>query len=444
MDQVCKKLNIIEQDYFGLQYIGSRGEEFWLNLRNRVDRQVDSPYSLRFRVKYYVPPHALQEPRTKVQFYDQVKADLLCKRLVIESEDQLLRMLALIVQAEKGDFNQFTSQLNQYESLVGELVDSTPELILDIVEIHRQLQGTCRESAQYQVLQEASRQQTYGVHYYGATDGGDVTCLGIGPHGLFLYNQIRQIIEKLDYAMITKVETIGRTCVFKVMTDNGIEREMLFKLNSESLANAVYRCITEMHSFFKCDTVSKEVFSQFSRDFKGTLASLFNEKSTYGRDYVFDINRTEREAYDFVRRKLFTPGVVGLSSGPAGQETPERDGCDTLTAEQKCQMYEDTLGRIEESLTCCVCRVSELTGALDPCGHLTCYECGTKLTSCPLCRIDIKRVLRIFPPTLCNTMETASSISLKARSSPKHHAEIHTGKKRKKEELRDSVEGAEQ
>ena len=67
------------------------------------------------------------------------------------------------------------------------------------------------------------------------------------------------------------------------MNDNGSERDILLRLITQSAANAVYRCITEMHSFFCCDTVHNEVSTQFSRDLKGTLASLFNEKTTLGK-----------------------------------------------------------------------------------------------------------------------------------------------------------------
>lgn len=81
---------------------------------------------------------------------------------------------------------------------------------------------------------------------------------------------------------------MGKTCVLKVMNDNENERDIVFRLGSQSAANALYRCITEMHSFFCCDTVHNEVSSQFSRDLKGTLASLFNEKTTLGRLFSSD------------------------------------------------------------------------------------------------------------------------------------------------------------
>nr|KAG5709076.1 hypothetical protein BaRGS_004715 [Batillaria attramentaria] len=55
-----------------------------------------------------------------------------------------------------------------------------------------------------------------------------------------------------------------------------------YKLVSRKAAVALYRCITEMHSFYRCDTVSGDVSNQFCRDLKGTLVSIFNENSDLG------------------------------------------------------------------------------------------------------------------------------------------------------------------
>jgi E3 ubiquitin-protein ligase MYLIP len=65
--QVCEKLEVIEQDYFGLQYNGPKGEKLWLNRRNKIGRQLpgSQPYRLRFRMKFFVQPHLLVEDNTK-------------------------------------------------------------------------------------------------------------------------------------------------------------------------------------------------------------------------------------------------------------------------------------------------------------------------------------------------------------------------------------------
>lgn len=65
--QVCRKLGIIEVDYFGLQFSGSKGENLWLNLRNRISQQMDNltPCRLRLRVKFFVEPHLILQEQTR-------------------------------------------------------------------------------------------------------------------------------------------------------------------------------------------------------------------------------------------------------------------------------------------------------------------------------------------------------------------------------------------
>lgn len=78
-----------------------------------------------------------------------------------------------------------------------------------------------------------------------------------------------------------------------------------FKLENCHSASALYRAVTEKHAFYSCETVRNAVTSQFIRDLKGTIASLFNENTALGKNYVFDIQRTCREVYDHTRRVMY-------------------------------------------------------------------------------------------------------------------------------------------
>lgn len=91
---------------------------------------------------------------------------------------------------------------------------------------------------------------------------------------------------RIQFQRITKAEHTGRNCVLRVLNDNASEVDIVLRHSTLSGANALYRCVTEMHSFFFCSTVHDEVSMQFSRDFKGTIASLFNEHSTLGEGFV--------------------------------------------------------------------------------------------------------------------------------------------------------------
>ena len=49
---------------------------------------------------------------------------------------------------------------------------------------------------------------------------------------------------------------------------------------------------------------------------------------------------------------------------------------------------------------CVVCQTQTAGIALDPCGHIAlCTSgCAEKVRSCPICRVEISKKLRIFRP----------------------------------------------
>lgn len=97
----------------------------------------------------------------------------------------------------------------------------------------------------------------------------------------------------------------GRCFFLTHIDSNGESQALGFKLESGLAANAIYRAVTEKHAFYSCETVRNAVTTQFIRDLKGTIVSLFNENTTLGKNYVFDIRRTCREVYDHTRRELY-------------------------------------------------------------------------------------------------------------------------------------------
>ena len=78
--QVCILLGIQDEaDYFGLQFPLSKGDLIWLNMRNRLARQIpgNPPFNLFFKVKYFVPPYNLVLEETKlVLVFFQVNGSL--------------------------------------------------------------------------------------------------------------------------------------------------------------------------------------------------------------------------------------------------------------------------------------------------------------------------------------------------------------------------------
>lgn len=80
-EQVCRQLNLLEADYFGLEYTeSSTGTKYWLDLEKTLNRQVGFSLIdplLRFCVKFYAnDPTQLEEEYTRFLFCLQIKRDL--------------------------------------------------------------------------------------------------------------------------------------------------------------------------------------------------------------------------------------------------------------------------------------------------------------------------------------------------------------------------------
>ena len=64
--QVCGVLQLLEKEYFSLQYSGKHGERLWVNLRNPLHEQLPQGVStLDLRVKFFVKPQRLIQPLSK-------------------------------------------------------------------------------------------------------------------------------------------------------------------------------------------------------------------------------------------------------------------------------------------------------------------------------------------------------------------------------------------
>ncbi|XP_061429478.1 E3 ubiquitin-protein ligase MYLIP isoform X1 [Lethenteron reissneri] len=440
--KVCRHLRIIERDYFGLQYEGTKGETLWINLRNRLGPQLSgaAPHRLRLRVKFLVEPHLLLQDETRHQFYLHVREELRLGRLVCR-DDSAVKLAALIMQAELGDYRapHGGSNNDNAAAVYDRLGGADPA---SVSESHRALVGCSRATAEYRALQEAAALPGFGVEWHSAwDDAGQRRLLGVGCDGVAVCDAgvalcsdgaTRIPLRRIPFPTIHAATQSNKRVVFSVLGDGAEPEETRFRLVSSHAANGLYRAVTEAHAFYRCDTVNDAVTAQYSRDFKGHLASLLlSEDIDLGKRFVFDIRRTCKEVYDHCRRQLYHTAVVGDEGtpGPAGGVAPGRGtprGCspgaktveDTGTcepcpspleslsapptpAQRRCDIrqLEEQLRALQEAMLCSACCHGDIDAAFCPCGHMVCCRgCAARLRACPLCRCDVDRVQHVFLP----------------------------------------------
>lgn len=77
------------------------------------------------------------------------------------------------------------------------------------------------------------------------------------------------------YSIVQKVVYNGKKCLLCVFNEDGEIIYEEFKMVSCKVVVVLYRSITEMYLFFRCDTINSEVFFQVSQDLKGVLVFIF-------------------------------------------------------------------------------------------------------------------------------------------------------------------------
>ncbi|XP_041971729.1 E3 ubiquitin-protein ligase MYLIP [Aricia agestis] len=445
LEKVCEKLEIgAEADYFGLRVCSGSGPGRWLNLRNPLDPHRIPGGRLELRVKFWVPPHLLIYEPTRHQFYLHAKLDLIEGRLVVADQEVARRLIAYIAQAETGDCDpDVPTQVYEECNKIGPQGEKPDDHINKIIEYHMEIAGMKASQAEYRLLKEISKLESFGEELFfckpitqnnnahnlyshllyhrqqveeprarddqeidgsatvgcltsGQSGGGCgcrlSTCLGVGPHGLVVYrpacNGEQDIgVEKqsIPYTAIHRAQPLRRIFQMSYVTGEGNEATLHVKMATSGQAAALYRAVTEKHAFYCCETVRSDVTEQFIRDLKGTIASIFNDSSTLGRRYVFDIRRTCREVHDRARRdahlaetRRTTPRAVQEESSRGRSRSRSGSG---------------------SALACRVCMDQNIDTLFLPCRHLLCCAtCAPRCERCPLCRGEIEKLMHIFLP----------------------------------------------
>ncbi|KAG7308824.1 hypothetical protein JYU34_006060 [Plutella xylostella] len=260
LEQVFHHLELVEKDYFGLQYTENGSPPSatntdvtrWLDASKSVKKQLSSNAQFWLAVRFYPPePSRLAEEFTRYLLCLQLRKFLLDGRMQAPKNTMLL-LASFTVQAELGDYNVSEHPPN-YLSELRLVPKQTAEDERKISELHKLHRNQSPADAEANFLEHAKRLDCYGVESHPAKDcsGKDIS-IGVTSIGIVVFqNNIR--INTFSWGKIVKISFKRKQFFIQLKREpsESYDTVLGFNMRSGRSAKALWRCSVERHGFFR-------------------------------------------------------------------------------------------------------------------------------------------------------------------------------------------------
>ncbi|KAF3843219.1 hypothetical protein F7725_002068 [Dissostichus mawsoni] len=273
-DLVCSHMNLVEGDYFGLEFQNHQKMMVWLDHIKPIMKQLRRPKhtTLRFAVKFFPPDHAqLLEELTRYLFALQIKQDISCGRLTSNDTSSAL-MVSHIIQSEIGDFEE--SQCRSHLLNNNYIQDQMP-LIDKIMEFHSK-----------------NMLEMYGIRLHPAKDReGTRLSLSVAHTGVLVL-QGHTKINAFNWSKVRKLSFKRKRFLIKLRPDlnSSYQDTLEFMMGSRDCCKVFWKICVEYHAFFRL----------FEEPKPKPKPVLF----TRGSSFRFS-GRTQKQVIDYVRESEF-------------------------------------------------------------------------------------------------------------------------------------------
>uniref|UniRef100_A0A2H6NDJ3 FERM domain-containing protein n=1 Tax=Micrurus carvalhoi TaxID=3147026 RepID=A0A2H6NDJ3_9SAUR len=252
LTEIFNHLNLVESDYFGIEFQNVQSYWIWLEPMKPIVKQVRRPKNtvLRLAVKFFPPdPGQLQEEYTRYLFALQMKRDLAEERLTCNDNTAAL-LVSHLLQSEIGDFD----ESGDHEHLKNNQYFPNQERLQEkILAFHRKHVGETPAESDFQVLEIGRKLEMYGMRFHLASDReGTKINLAVSNMGVLVF-QGNIKINTFNWSKIRKISFKRKRFLIKLHTEvHGPYQDTLeFLLASRDECKNLWKICVEYHTFFR-------------------------------------------------------------------------------------------------------------------------------------------------------------------------------------------------
>uniref|UniRef100_A0A673AZF0 FERM domain-containing protein n=1 Tax=Sphaeramia orbicularis TaxID=375764 RepID=A0A673AZF0_9TELE len=251
-EKVCEHINLLERDYFALNFRDADNNKNWLDPAKEMKKQVRGvPWNFSFNVKFYPPdPAQLSEDITRYLLCLQLRQDIISGRLPCSFATHTV-LGSYTVQSELGDYDPDECG-SDYISELCFAPNQTKEMEEKIMELHKSHRGMTPVEAEMHFLENVKKLSMYGVDLHHAKDSeGVAIMLGVCNSGLLVYRD-RLRINRFSWPKILKISYKRNNFYIKIRPGEvRFESTIGFKLLNHRAAKRLWKVCVEHHSFFR-------------------------------------------------------------------------------------------------------------------------------------------------------------------------------------------------
>ncbi|XP_071033129.1 FERM, ARHGEF and pleckstrin domain-containing protein 1 [Parasteatoda tepidariorum] len=293
-EKVCKHINLLEVDYFGLECEDEKGKKYWLDVLKPLCSQLHSFFpSMYFCVKFYTPdPVQLEDEFTRYLFGLQIKKDFISGALQCNDSTAAV-LLSYIVQADLGDFNPEVCIDHSYLTKYKFVAYQDEELEKKIMENHRKIIGQTPAEADLNLLERARRCELYRVRMTFDKDHEGVPLnLAVVHLGVLVFQNFTKI-NTFSWAKIRKLSFKRKKFLVKLHPEGyGFYKDTVeFVFDSRNECKNFWKKCIENHTFFRCSDAKQGMRMK---------PKIFSRGSSFRYS-----GRTQKQVSEFVRQNNF-------------------------------------------------------------------------------------------------------------------------------------------